>query len=97
MENEKKPSLRKRIQEKIGFDPSFIFWGLLAVAMVAWIYWPKSAPCLIKGNINEKGTKIFHQPGDMFYDKTVIDESKGERWFCSPEEAKDAGWRHSSV
>lgn len=49
--------------------------------------------CDIKGNINRKGERIYHSPGQQHYDRTVIDESSGERWFCSPEEAEAAGWR----
>lgn len=48
--------------------------------------------CVIKGNISPGG-KIFHAPGCGSYDKTAIDESRGERWFCSEEEAVAAGWR----
>lgn len=48
---------------------------------------------LIKGNINSKGEKIYHMPGQRDYKKTVIDESKGERWFATEAEAKAAGWR----
>ena len=56
--------------------------------------------CLIKGNINSKGAKIYHnQPTDVttdvdfFYSATEVDESIGERWFCTKEEAEAAGWR----
>jgi endonuclease YncB( thermonuclease family) len=49
--------------------------------------------CLIKGNINSKGEHIYHVPGGAWYDKTEIDESKGERWFCSEAEAQAVGWR----
>ena len=45
-----------------------------------------------KGNISRSG-KIYHVPGSGSYEKTRIDESKGERWFCTEEEAKAAGWR----
>lgn len=48
---------------------------------------------IIKGNINNKGDRIYHVPGTSKYDATVIDESKGERWFRSEEEAIAAGWR----
>lgn len=52
--------------------------------------------CVIKGNISfSTGEKIYHMLGQEYYDKTVIDESKGERWFCTEEEAQDAGWRKS--
>ncbi|TNC47207.1 thermonuclease family protein [Rubellimicrobium rubrum] len=48
--------------------------------------------CQIKGNIS--GTdRIYHRPGGRSYAATRIDESAGERWFCSEEEAQAAGWR----
>lgn len=49
--------------------------------------------CVIKGNINAKKEKIYHAPGCDSYDKTVIDESSGEQWFCSEQDALNAGWR----
>lgn len=47
--------------------------------------------CEIKGNISANG-QIYHLPGQRFYDRTRIDESAGERWFCSEAEAQGAGW-----
>jgi micrococcal nuclease len=49
--------------------------------------------CKIKGNISRKGEKIYHMPGGRWYEKTVIVEGEGERWFCTEEEAEQAGWR----
>ena len=52
--------------------------------------------CMIKGNISfSTGEKIYHMPKQEYYDKTVIDESNGERWFCTEEDAQKAGWRKS--
>ena len=51
--------------------------------------------CQIKGNINSKGVRIYHTPGQRHYDRTRITESKGERWFCSEAEAQAAGWRRA--
>jgi len=51
--------------------------------------------CVIKGNISSSGSKIFHVPGGRYYEQTRIDEGKGERWFCSEDDAKIAGWRQS--
>ena len=51
---------------------------------------------LIKGNISSSGEKIYHVPGGAFYEDTQIDEAKGERWFCTEEDAVAAGWRRSS-
>ena len=51
---------------------------------------------VIKGNISKTtGEKIYHVPGGEFYDATVIDEAAGERWFCTEQEAIEAGWRRS--
>jgi micrococcal nuclease len=61
---------------------------------------PETAPatgatgsCTIKGNIGSTKEKIYHMIGCGSYTKTVIDESKGEKWFCSEQEAISAGWR----
>jgi endonuclease YncB( thermonuclease family) len=51
-----------------------------------------SDSCRIKGNISQSG-RIYHVPGSPWYDQTKIDESKGERWFCTEAEARAAGWR----
>ncbi len=53
--------------------------------------------CIIKGNISSSGEKIYHMPGQKYYDKTVIDESRGERFFCTEDEAIAAGWRKSKT
>ncbi len=57
----------------------------------------RNSDCKIKGNISSSGEKIYHVPGGSYYDKTSIDTSKGERWFCTEDEAKAAGWRASKV
>ena len=51
------------------------------------------AGCPIKGNINGKGERIYHAPWSRWYSRTRINEAKGERWFCSEDEAIAAGWR----
>jgi endonuclease YncB( thermonuclease family) len=57
---------------------------------------PQEAPgaCAIKGNISGNG-RIYHVPGQEHYDRTRIDASRGERWFCSEGEAQAAGWRRA--
>jgi endonuclease YncB( thermonuclease family) len=52
--------------------------------------------CVIKGNIS-KGERIYHVPGGRYYDATVIDAAKGERWFCTEAEAVAAGWRKAKL
>ncbi|MFM2280941.1 MAG: hypothetical protein RLZZ444_3172 [Pseudomonadota bacterium] len=50
--------------------------------------------CTIKGNISlNNGTKIYHLPGQEFYNDTRISLDRGERWFCTEAEARAAGWR----
>jgi len=50
--------------------------------------------CNIKGNISlNSGSKFYHLLGMEDYDTTRIEESKGERWFCTEAEAISSGWR----
>jgi hypothetical protein len=51
--------------------------------------------CLIKGNINNEGVKIYHSPKQDYYEQTKISPEKGERWFCTSTEAEANGWRPS--
>ena len=53
------------------------------------------AGCAIKGNVSRHG-QIYHVPWSAWYDKVSIDEARGERWFCSEDEAVKAGWRPSA-
>jgi hypothetical protein len=61
---------------------------------------PPTKPCQIKGNINAQGVRIYHPPGCRYYryyKDTIIDTSRGERWFCTEAEAVAAGWRRTKV
>jgi endonuclease YncB( thermonuclease family) len=71
----------------------------------AWIYREKrwasaesAAPngCAIKGNVTAHG-HIYHMPWSPWYGKVKVDAAKGERWFCSEAEAREAGWRPAVV
>lgn len=62
-------------------------------ARAKWALADAPVGCLIKGNISRKGARIFHVPGQKWYDETRIRPDQGERWFCSPDEARKAGWR----
>lgn len=53
--------------------------------------------CNIKGNISYAGEKIYHLPGQKYYNKTSINIEQGERYFCSESEAISAGWRKSKI
>jgi endonuclease YncB( thermonuclease family) len=53
-----------------------------------------STDCAIKGNINRKGERIYHMPGQRDY-ALINMASHEKRWFCSPEEAEAAGWRRA--
>lgn len=49
--------------------------------------------CVIKGNVNSKGEKIYHTPQSRSYSKTKVNAAEGDRWFCTVQEAIDAGFR----
>ena len=49
--------------------------------------------CKIKGNIDPATyEKFYHLPGCKHYEQTVVDLSRGEKFFCSEKEAKIAGF-----
>lgn len=51
-----------------------------------------SALCIIKGNVNKRGERIYHMVSDPFYERT-----KPENWFCSVDEAEQAGFRRAGA
>ncbi|WP_260694200.1 hypothetical protein [Rhizobium leguminosarum] len=54
------------------------------------------AGCTIKGNVSiGSHERIYHLPGQEYYEKTNISPQYGERWFCSEAEARAAGWRRA--
>jgi hypothetical protein len=53
---------------------------------------PPSPGCVIKGNLNRKGERIYFRPGDLNYAQVNM-AKPGTQWFCTEAEAKAAGWR----
>jgi len=51
-----------------------------------------SLECTIKGNVNTKGERIYHMPGQIAYARVNMRDPQ-KRWFCSEDEARAAGWR----
>ena len=49
--------------------------------------------CAIKGNVNAKGERIYHTPASPWYGRVRMNADRGQRWFCTAEEAEAAGWR----
>ena len=49
--------------------------------------------CIIKGNIRSSdSTKVYYLPNDRYYKATKVSR-KGEKWFCTQEEAQSEGFR----
>lgn len=65
-------------------------WRAAQIAELA----PKG-DCVIKGNISD-GRKTYYLPFHLSYARVKVDESAGERWFCSEEEALSVGWRRAA-
>lgn len=77
----------------IGSGPAVPAYAMSASPAVCPL--PSTTPdCMIKGNINRKGERIYHLPGTSSYNATQI-SGKGERYFCSEEEAVACGWRRA--
>jgi micrococcal nuclease len=49
--------------------------------------------CNIKGNITSQADYIYHLPSSPDYRDVKIQPEKGERWFCTLDEAIANGWR----
>lgn len=64
--------------------------------LAAYALSQKSPSCRIKGNISiNTGARIYHVPGQKYYNQTRIRTEYGERWFCSEAEAQQAGWKRA--
>lgn len=58
---------------------------------------PTDPNCIIKGNISDKGFgKTYLILGCDNYDRTKIDSSRGEAYFCTEAEAIQAGFRKAT-
>jgi len=53
---------------------------------------PPNPDCLIKADISVSGKRLYYVPGMRVYSGTFINEDDGERWFCSENDAENAGW-----
>ena len=56
---------------------------------------PPDPNCNIKGNVstyNDKTKNIYHMPDDHYYGYIRVNPEEGDAWFCSEEEARDAGF-----
>lgn len=86
---------RKAQEDKLGLWTACISTSpaVSATPTVAASASASNPSCTIKGNISASGEKIYHLQGCGSYAKTMIDESRGEQWFCSESEAQSAGWR----
>jgi len=81
-------------------DRQTVILGALSVpvASQALLLAPASASgapspdCIIKGNVNRNGERIYHRPGGSHYAQVNMNSSE-KRWFCTEQEAQAAGWR----
>jgi hypothetical protein len=71
------------------------FFGYSHVSPLLGLSGASASSCNIKGNISSGGERIYHVPGQKYYGGTSISARRGERWFCSEAEAREAGWRRA--
>ena len=87
-----------RAAQAVAREAGIGIWGecdIVQAAPVPLVGGQEDETCVIKGNISRKKEKIYHVPGQRHYDETIIDELDGEQWFCTEQDAVDAGWRKS--
>ena len=91
-QGERQKVTRKPFQSEIQKVLTFLFVIGLGISGIKNIF--SQSNCNIKGNISlNSGSKFYHLLGMEDYDTTRIEESKGERWFCTEAEAISSGWR----
>ncbi len=69
----------------------FIILGSI-ISFLAELVMPFTS-CDIKGTVHSKTIKYYHLPYTKYYKQSHIDLRRGERWFCSEETAKSAGFK----
>ena len=52
-----------------------------------------STACVVKGIVDVTGARLYYGPLDPGYATLDVSEAAGDRWFCSDDEARAAGWR----
>jgi len=55
----------------------------------------KKKGCQIKGNVDRLDKRWYHLPSFRHYDQVVVNLGHGDRWFCSEEEALEAGFERA--
>jgi len=94
---EMRRSTRNSLQsEQLSLMRSRLITALAAAGVAAYLFLNFGFPmigCNVKGNIGARGERIYHLPGQEYYSRTVINWFQGERWFCSEDAARAAGWR----
>jgi len=53
----------------------------------------KGSECLIKAVVTADHHHVYYGPLDAGYAKIKVNKHRGERYFCSDDEARRAGWR----
>jgi len=77
--------------------PFWIVGGVVVLAAAVELG-PVAVGCGIKANISTNTReRIYHVRGQTYYWATRINLFRGERWFCSEDAARAAGWRKSRV
>ncbi|PIS08686.1 hypothetical protein COT75_05515 [Candidatus Beckwithbacteria bacterium CG10_big_fil_rev_8_21_14_0_10_34_10] len=54
---------------------------------------PSDSGCLIKGNLDIYDKRWYHLPSFRHYNQVVMNLNKGDKWFCTEEEAIKAGFQ----
>lgn len=81
----------------------YIVVGAVCVTLLIWhnraqIVAAVTPGCSIKGNISPStGERIYHVPGQTYYDAASIRFLRGERWFCTEADAAAAGFRSARL
>ncbi|MCZ4091701.1 sunset domain-containing protein [Sinorhizobium psoraleae] len=94
-QHRQRASQRPALRRKSGWIPGIAIVAAIALFGISQ-YVPLIPGCDIKANISyNTGERIYHVPGQEYYSQTRVNYLNRERWFCSEEAAREAGWRRA--
>ncbi len=70
----------------------FVLLMTFCIAFQQWAYTQPNPDCAIKGIIVQEEKRLYIMPGHKLYNQITVYPEKGERWFCSQQEAERAGF-----
>ena len=103
-DTETSPTIQRSLYDRIEYHlPVLTLFGwsllLLIILILGVIIWyatysrfaPPQDECSIKGKVSASGM-VYHTPESLHYGEIIMNLNRGDQWFCSVDQAKQAGF-----